>query len=113
MTREEFLIHLNCIEQNHNEEKLTCTISEEDYKIIEEVYTWHPTISDTQGKQEIAILYYIAGMGLITNMYPEAHVVKETYQQIQSLKIRLKAEEERIENIKSRYGDFKILKEPE
>ena len=113
MTREEFLMHLNCIEQNHNEESLTCTISDEDYKIIEEVYTWHPAISNTEGKQEIAALYYIAGMGLITNMYPEAHVVKEAQQQIQSLRNRLKAEEERIENIKSRYGDFRLLKEVE
>ncbi len=111
MTREEFLMLLNCIEQNHNEEKLTCTISESDYKIIEEVYTWHPAISDTEGKKEIAALYYIAGMGIITNMYPEANMVNKARLRIQKLEEQLLKEEACISFIKEKYGDFKILKE--
>ncbi len=111
MTREEFLMLLNCIEQNHNEEKLTCTISEENYKIIEEVYTWHPAISDTEGKKEIATLYYIAGMGLIQNMQEEALTAKKARLHIQKLEEQLLKEEACISFIKERYGDFKILKE--
>ncbi len=111
MLKEEFLMHLNCIEQNHNEAELTCTIKEEDYKIIEEVYNWHPAISDIEGKQEIAMLYYIAGMGIIGNMYPEAHVARQARMNIEKLKGQLLKEEDQIIDIKKRYGDFKILKE--
>ncbi len=111
MTREEFIMYLNCIEQSHNEEKLTCTISDEDYKTIEKVYTWHPAISDTHGKEEIAMLYYMAKMGLIMKMFGEALVVEKATLRIQNLKNELEKEEKLIHRVRELYGAFRVIKE--
>ena len=43
-----------------------------EYTLIETVYTWYPTISNTNGKQEIATLYSIGGIRLIKDMYATA-----------------------------------------
>ena len=51
-------------------------VSTNDYEIIEKVYTWHPTISNTTGKQQIADLYKIGGMPLIKNMVETAEIMQ-------------------------------------
>lgn len=43
-----------------------------EYTLIETVYTWYPTISNTNGKQEIATLYHIGGIRIIKDMYATA-----------------------------------------
>ena len=42
-------------------------VSEEDYSLIDRVYTFHPAISETEGKKQIAILYNAA-----TQFYADA-----------------------------------------
>lgn len=57
----------------HEFEKLIGkTVSDEDYSTIEYVYTWYPTISETEGKAQIAKLYMDFGMPLIEDMVERA-----------------------------------------
>lgn len=44
------------------EEKIERTVTDEQYKVIEEVYMWHPSIRNTSGKDEVAELYKSFGM---------------------------------------------------
>lgn len=43
-------------------------VSDEDYSTVNYVYTWYPTISETEGKAQIAKLYTDFGMSLIEDM---------------------------------------------
>ncbi len=43
-------------------------VSDEEYGTIEYVYTWHPAISETEGKDQIARLYTDYGMTVIEDM---------------------------------------------
>lgn len=47
-------------------------VSDEEYSTIEYVYTWYPTISETEGKAQIAKLYTDFGMPLIEDMMERA-----------------------------------------
>lgn len=38
------------------EERIERTVTDEQYKVIEEVYMWHPSIRNTSGKDEVQIL---------------------------------------------------------
>lgn len=54
------------------EEKLGKSVTESEYKDIEFVYTFHPSISNTEGKTQIAKLYELGGNRLIKDMIPTA-----------------------------------------
>ena len=47
-------------------------MTESEYKDIEFVYTFHPSISNTEGKTQIAKLYELGGNRLIKDMIPTA-----------------------------------------
>lgn len=49
------------------------TVSSDMYSVIEYVYMWYPTISNSNGKNEIAYLYTTFGWGIIQDMYARAH----------------------------------------
>ena len=36
------------------EERIERTVTDEQYKVIEEVYMWHPSIRKTSGKQRVS-----------------------------------------------------------
>ena len=38
------------------EERIERTVTDEQYKVIEEVYMWHPSIRNTSGKARIGTL---------------------------------------------------------
>lgn len=44
------------------EERIERTVTDEQYKVIEEVCMWHPSIRNTSGKDEVAELYKSFGM---------------------------------------------------
>ena len=48
------------------------TVSDEEYGTIEYVYTYHPAISETEGKAQIARLYTDYGMTVIEDMMERA-----------------------------------------
>ncbi len=52
--------------------RLGSDISDEDYNLIEYVYTYHPSISETEGKDQVVALYKIFGMAIFKDMLPRA-----------------------------------------
>ena len=52
-------------------------ISEEDYKLIEYIYTFHPCISETDGKRQVAGLYHEFGIRIFKDMLETANKNKE------------------------------------
>lgn len=59
------------------EKLIDCAVSNEEYKIIELVYMYHPAIDEVKGKKQIAVLYNTCGMPLISSMVSEAQKAKE------------------------------------
>lgn len=51
------------------EERIERTVTDEQYKVIEEVYMWHPSIRNTSGKDEVAELYKSFGMQRLFKPY--------------------------------------------
>lgn len=80
------------------EEKVNGTVSDSEYKIIEMVYTWHPVISDTNGKNEIAAIWTIGGMPLIKGMVEAAEMTMKLDKEERKIKAQL----EKIQNRKRR-----------
>ena len=56
-------------------EKQIQEVPDREYSIIEKVYTFHPAISETEGKRQIAELYVNFGMALIMDMVPRAELM--------------------------------------
>lgn len=55
------------------QKRIGAEISQKDYSIVEHVYTWHPSISEVEGKEQIAELYKSFGMPIIKNMMETAN----------------------------------------
>jgi len=51
--------------------------TDEEYEIIEIVYTFHPSISETEGKKQIAHLFDNFGFRIIADMLPTAVKARE------------------------------------
>ena len=62
MMKCEFIDHLRDLTDNPP------FVSDEDYEIIEFVYTWHPCISDSHGKEQVAYLYNEFGIRIFEDM---------------------------------------------
>lgn len=75
-------------------------VSEAEYKEIEYVYTWHPAISDTEGKDQVAAIFNVGGMVVIRSM-KEAAIMGER------LENELRAEMLKVERLKSRIQKLK------
>ena len=62
------------------EKLINGSVSNEDYKIIELVYTYHPSIPEVNGKGQIATLYQLGGMlkNNGQNFYSQAWTGKTT-----------------------------------
>lgn len=87
MTREEF---------DREFKELTgrkAQITPEDYTDIEYVYTFHPSISETAGKREIANLVATFGMAIIRDMKPRA-------EQAESLESEIRVTQAKLEDLK-------------
>lgn len=66
MTKQEFLQKANLTK-----------ICQEDYDLVEFVYTWHPSISETEGKSQVAMLYINFGVKIFQDMERRAIIAKE------------------------------------
>lgn len=90
MTREEFE---KCVD-TYGAEKGTETrpFTDEEYKTIEKVYTFHPSISELGGKKQIAQIYVDFGMSIIRDMVPRAEVMEK----LENDQIKARNELERV-----------------
>lgn len=78
--------------QREFEEMLGEKVSVSDYAIIDFVYTWHPTISNTKGKQQIVSLYKSGGIDLMKNLLSVAamQAVAEENMTFETAKVQVK-----------------------
>lgn len=83
------------------EKKLGKPVTRKEYKDIEFVYTFHPSVSNTEGKKQIVELYKIGGMRLIKDMMPTARKAQELENKIITANVnlmKLKRQFEMLEN---------------
>lgn len=86
------------------EERVGGEISDQNYKIIETVYTWHPAINEVVGKDQIATLYETGGMPLIKSMLEAANIMMGLEKERQQAMRRMEEIRRRIETVTS--GDL-------
>lgn len=75
--------------KNEFEERIGREISDRDYIVIDKVYSWHPEIGDTTGKDQIAAIYMSGGMSVIRNMEETADLMIELNNEERELKKEL------------------------
>ena len=76
--------------QKHEfEQRILQPISDEDYKLIEFVYQFHPVVRETSGKEEVAELYKSFGMAIFRDMEPRAQKAKVLEDKIRACRIEL------------------------
>lgn len=97
MTKEEFM---NKVAEATPKEKKIAVVSDTDYALIERVYTFHPAISETEGKRQIAELYVNFGMVLIMDMLPRAEVMAKKESELREARAALSRIQEEIEEIR-------------
>ena len=73
-------------------------INNENFAVVEYVYNWHPSISETHGKDQIAMLYCTFGMNIIKDMYPRA-------EKMQILDVELQKAKAKVEEIENNIKD--------
>ena len=86
------------------EERVGGEISDQNYKIIETVYTWHPAIDEVGGKDQIATLYKSSDMPLIKSMLDAANIMLDLEKERQQAARRLEKIRNRIKVVAS--GDL-------
>lgn len=82
------------------EERILGTVSASQYDLIEEVYNFHPSISNTKGKDEIADIYKKFGMRLIYDMLPTAREAKRIDNEMAEYRSK-------IEELQAHYDELK------
>ena len=97
MTKDEFM---SKVAEATPKEKEIRVVSHTDYALIERVYTFHPAISETEGKRQIAELYVNFGMVLIMDMLPRAEVMAKKEEELREARAALSRIQEEIEEIR-------------
>lgn len=82
------------------DELTTRKCTDEEYKVIEIVYAFHPSIDESKGKKQIATLFDGFGMRIIADMLPTAIKARGFQNDIQLLMRDL-------ENKRNDYNDFR------
>lgn len=90
------------------EEILGSKVSDEEYKVIEHVYTWHPAISNVNGEKQISDIYRAGGILAIKSMDDWACIMEELDRKYQETLKPVHQMKERIERAGS--GDFSLEK---
>ena len=76
------------------EERIERTVTDEQYKVIEEVYMWHPS-----GKDEVAELYKSFGMTIFHDMLPRAKKAHELDELLRNAQREVQRIQEEIEEL--------------
>lgn len=81
------------------EEMIEQPVSDAEYKVIETVYQWHPSVKEVSGKEEVAELYKSFGMAIFHDMLPRAEKNRELENKLRHVQAeveRIKAEMEEL-----------------
>jgi hypothetical protein len=74
--------------------------TDQEWEIISLVYTFHPLISDVNGKKEIAKLFKQGGIGLLRDMTLGASTIKRRHDHIQQKNIEIELAEQEVKKAK-------------
>lgn len=75
-------------------------VSDKDYEVIDRVYTFHPAISETEGKKQIADIYNAGGMTVIRDMLEAADIMNSLEKELEEARAALEKVVRRIQNVK-------------
>lgn len=81
------------------EEMIEHPVSDAEYRVIETVYQWHPSVKEVSGKEEVAELYKSFGMAIFHDMLPRAEKNRELENKLRHAQAeveRIKAEMEEL-----------------
>lgn len=86
------------MEKREFEKRIEQPVSDAEYKVIETVYQWHPSVKKVSGKEEVAELYERFGMAIFQDMLPRAEKNRELenqlrHKQAEAKQIRVEMEE--------------------
>ena len=95
MVREEFEAKVKEVGGN------TKNLSNENYKIIEYVYNFHPAVSETDGKRQVALLYSTFGITPFFDMLYRAKKAEEVEQRMRSARLEIEKAKEEYEVLKT------------
>ena len=73
--------------------------TQQEYDIIEKVYTWHPSISNTKGKKQVAMLYDNFGITIFYDMLGRSEKVMELKEEVRKAKAKLSSLEIEMEEL--------------
>lgn len=79
-------------------------LTADEWATIHTVYQWHPAISDRTGKEEIASLWALGGLGLLEDMLPIARQVAQLEDWRNTLKNEIADYTGQLGEIRARYG---------
>lgn len=96
MTISEFESILNRCKSPEDRKKVTT----KEYLLIEKVYTFHPSISETHGKVQVADLYDEFGIRIFKDMLPTAEKAQALEEDIHAIK-------QELSNLLDQYQDLK------
>lgn len=82
------------------------SLTERDYNDIEMVYTWHPAIKNTMGKDQMVLLYNNFGMSVIKAMIPIAKKMAMLDRERRKLESRMQLIQQREERLAE--GDTRL-----
>ncbi len=88
------------------EEMIEQPVSDTEYRVIETVYQWHPSVKEVSGKEEVAELYKSFGMAIFYDMLPRAERNCE-------LEKQLRHAQTEVERIKGEMEDLSRGNAPE
>ena len=88
MTVKEFDTQLNIIKNELKTDKHKYP-TEEEYKLIEYVYNFHPSISETEGKKQVAYLYENFGIAIFRDMEPRANYMRSKEGELAKLRTQM------------------------
>lgn len=81
-------------------------VSVEDFTTIGYVYTWHPAISNTEGKKQIADIFNAGGMAVIEGMVEVTDYMMKLQSEELELKAKLDAVARRKKDVENGYIFF-------
>ena len=82
------------------------SVTDAEYKVIEKVYTWHPAIKNTTGKEQMKALYLHFGIGVIKGMLPIAEKMEKLDGEKRHLKAQMQVIKRREEMLAA--GDTEL-----
>ena len=85
-------------------EPIQRTVSDDDYNLIEYIYTFHPSISETEGKRQVALLYHEFGILIFKDMKETANRNRSLEVEIGRARNKLKALLEEADDLRKGVG---------